>query len=78
MIPAATARSTLRSALFSRGDVPSPGPSKVHDNDWLMTSTPSEIIQSTASCRSPGVFGLAIYSDTSGATSMMASATPVP
>ena len=78
VIPLSTARSKLRRGLFSRGDVPSPGPSNLHDNDWLMTSTPSETIQSTASRRSPRVFGFAIYSDTSGAISTSASTTAVP
>ena len=78
VMPLATAWSIVRRGLFSRGDVPSPGPSKVQDNDWLMTSTPSAIIHSTVSRRSPSVYGLAMYNDTSGATSTTASATPVP
>ena len=48
-IPESTARSTVFARPVVYGDVPSPGPSNHQDIEALITDTPSDIIQSTAS-----------------------------
>ena len=77
-MPSFTARVSVLSGLAVLVDVPSPGPSNVHPSDMLMTETPSEIIQSTMSARSPFDHAAPRYSEASGAMSMIDSATSVP
>ena len=55
-----TAASMVFRGLNRYGVVPSPYPSHVQPTEWFTTVTPSEIIHSTASLRSPFVHGLAM------------------